>query len=158
MQKSSRKLLVVLIVLLALGYAVYRSSGMMHLGDFSGAKLLHAIRNANPFLLILSIVAIYACYALRSLRWKVFQRNLGPSRFSPIYAMTLAGFAAIFLLGRAGEPVRPLLLGRSQQLPLAELFGLYTLDRLFDLTRAAVIVAVWLVIVQLFGHVGETAA
>src|SRR5213080_2735246 len=118
MQKSSRKVLVVLIGLLVLGFVVYRSSAMINLADFSGAKLLHAIGNANPFLLILSIVAIYACYALRSLRWKVFQRNLGSSRFWTIYAMTLAGFAAIFLLGRAGEPVRPLLLARKEKLPL----------------------------------------
>lgn len=157
MQKSSRKLLVVLIGLLVLGFVVYRSSGMINLADFSGAKLLHAIRNANPFLLILSIVAIYACYALRSLRWKVFQRNLGPSRFLPIYAMTLAGFAAIFLLGRAGEPVRPLLLARKEKLPIADLFGIYTLERLFDLASAAVIAAIGLLLFQSRGHVGETA-
>src|SRR2546430_16576366 len=120
MQKSSRKLFVVLIGLLLLGFVVCRSSGMINLADFSGAKLLHAIRNAKPFLLILSIIAIYACYALRSRRWKVFQRNLGPSRFGTIYAMTLAGFAAIFPLGRAGEPVRPLVLARKDRLPIPE--------------------------------------
>src|SRR5438876_2366769 len=157
MQKSSRKLLVVLIGLLVLGFVVYRSTGLINLADFSGTKLLHAIRNANPFLLILSIVAIYACYALRSLRWKVFQRNLGPSRFGTIYAMTLAGFAAIFLLGRAGEPVRPLLLARKERLPIADLFGIYTLERLFDLASAAVIASVGVLLVQARGHVGETA-
>jgi uncharacterized protein (TIRG00374 family) len=157
MQTSSRKLLVVLIVLLALGYAIYRSSGMMHLGDFSGTKLWTAIRNADPVLLILSLVAIYSCYALRSLRWKAFQRNLGPSRFGPIYAMTLAGFAAIFLLGRAGEPVRPLLLARKEKLPVADLFGIYALERLFDLASTAVIAAVGLLLFQSRGHAGETA-
>src|SRR6266436_4782956 len=157
MQESSRKLLVVLIALLVLGFVVYRSSGMIHLTDFSGAKLLHAIRNANPFLLVLSIVAIYACYALRSLRWKVFQRNLGPSRFGPIYAMTLAGFAAVFLLGRAGEPVRPLLLSRKERLPIADLFGIYALERLFDLASAAIIAAIALLLFQSYGHVGDTA-
>src|SRR5229473_6214593 len=157
MQTSSRKLLVVLIVLLALGYAIYRSSGMMHLGDFSGTKLWTAIRNADPLLLILSLVAIYSCYALRSLRWKAFQRNLGPSRFGPIYAMTLAGFAAIFLLGRAGEPVRPLLLARKEKLPIADLFGIYTLERLFDLASAAVIAAVGLLLFQSRGHIGDIA-
>jgi len=34
---------------------------MLHLGDFSGTKLLHAVRNANPFLLILTVLAIYGC-------------------------------------------------------------------------------------------------
>src|SRR5258707_5618051 len=142
MQTSSRKLLVVLIGLLLLGFVVYRSSGMIHLADFSGTKLLHAIRNADPVLLILSIVAIYACYALRSLRWKVFQRNLGPSRFGPIYAMTLAGFAAGFLLGRAGEPVRPLLLSPQGKLPNSGLFWIYTLDRPFCFASSAVIGAI----------------
>src|SRR6266568_4375616 len=157
MQTSPRKLLVVLIGLLVAGFVVYRSSGMVHLADFSGTKLLHAIRNADPVLLILSIVAIYACYALRSLRWRVFQRNLGPARFGPIYAMTLAGFAAIFLLGRAGEPVRPLLLARKEKLPIADLFGIYALERLFDLGSAAVIAAVGLLLFQSRGHIGDTA-
>ncbi len=157
MQTSSRKVLVVLIGLLVVGFVVYRSSGMIHLADFSGAKLLQAVRNANPLLLILSLVAIYACYALRSLRWKVFQRNLGPSRFGPIYAMTLAGFAAVFLLGRAGEPVRPLLLSRKEKLPIADLFGIYALERLFDLASAAVVAAIGLLLFQSHGHVGDTA-
>jgi uncharacterized protein (TIRG00374 family) len=157
MQSSSRKVLVVLTGLLVLGFVLYRSSGMIHLGDFSGTKLLQAVRHANPFLLILSIVAIYACYALRALRWKVFQRNLGPSRFGPIYAMTLAGFSAVFLLGRAGEPVRPLLLSRKEKLPLADLFGIYALERLFDLASAAVIAAIGLLLFQSRGHVGGIA-
>src|SRR5260370_20454483 len=139
MQTSSRKLLVVLVGLLLLGFVVYHVSGMIHLGDFSGAKLLHAVRHANPFLLILSILAIYACYALRALRWKVFQRNLGPSHFGTIYAMTLAGFSAVFLLGRAGEPVPPLLLSRQERLPIAHLFGIYALERLFGFASAPVI-------------------
>src|SRR5260370_37046504 len=94
MKTSSRRLLVVLIVLLALGYAIYRSSGMMHLGGFSGTRLWIAIRNADPFLLIFSIVAIYAGSAFRSLLWKVFLRNLGPSDCATIDAMTLSGSAA----------------------------------------------------------------
>jgi uncharacterized protein (TIRG00374 family) len=158
MQKSSRKLLVVLIGLLVLGFVVYRSAGMLHLGDFSGTKLLQAVRNANPFLLILSIVAIYVCYALRSLRWQVFQKNLGPSRFAQIYGMTLAGFSAVFLLGRAGEPVRPLLLARKEKLPISGMFGVYVLERIFDTASAAVIAAVGLLLFESHSHASEGSA
>jgi uncharacterized protein (TIRG00374 family) len=158
MQTSSRKVVVVLIGLLVLGFVVYRSSGMIHLEDFSGTKLLHAIRGANPFLLILSIFAIYACYALRSLRWQVFQKNLGPSRFGTIYAMTLAGFSAVFLLGRAGEPVRPLLLARKEKLPVSGMFGVYVLERLFDTASAAVIAAIALLLFESHSHVSENSA
>jgi uncharacterized protein (TIRG00374 family) len=158
MKSPSRKLLLGLAALLILGFIIYRSSGMIHLADFSGAKLLHAIRQANPFLLILSVVSIYGCYAIRSLRWQVFQRNLGSSRFWPIYSMTLAGFSAIFLLGRAGEPVRPLLLSRKEKLPIADMFGIYALERLFDAASAAVIAAVGLLLFESHAHVGETAS
>ena len=135
-------ILSVLIAALALclvGFFIYRSSGFIHLEDFSGKKLLHAVRGANPYLLLLSVFAIYFCYAIRALRWRVFQQNLGPSRFWQVYAMTLAGFAAIFLLGRPGEPVRPLLLARKEKLPVADMFGIYVLERLFDFASSAAI-------------------
>ncbi len=142
MQTSSRKLLVVLIGLLVVGFVVYRSSGMVHHSDFSGMEMLHAVRSANPYYLILSLVAIYACYALRALRWKVFQQNLGASSFWNIYKMTLAGFSALQLLGRPGEPVRPFLLARKEKLPVSGMFGVYLLERIFDFASMAVIAAI----------------
>jgi len=158
MQTSSRKLLVALIGLLLLGFIAYQSSGFIHNANFSGEKLLHAVRGANLSLLLLSIVAIYACYALRSLRWQLFQQNLGVSRFWTIYKITLAGFAAVFVLGRAGEPVRPLLLARKEKLPAADMFGIYALERLFDTASAAVIAAIALLLFQSHAHVGETSS
>jgi uncharacterized protein (TIRG00374 family) len=157
MRSSSRKLLIALLGLVVLGLVIYFSRGFIHLRDFSGEKLLHAVRGANPYLLALSIVAIYCCYALRALRWKVFQANLGPSRFWPIYTMTLAGFSAVFLLGRAGEPVRPVLLARKERLPIADMFGIYVLERIFDLASMAVIAAIGLLLFKSHARVGEQA-
>jgi len=157
MRASSRKLLIILLGLLVLGFVVYRSSGMIHLADFSGAKLLHAVRNARVSYLLLSIVAIYGCYALRALRWREFQKHLGEAHFWNIYQMTLAGFAAVFLLGRAGEPVRPLLLARKGKLPVADTFGIYVLERLMDTASTAVIAAIGLVLFEAHAHEGQTA-
>jgi uncharacterized protein (TIRG00374 family) len=158
MRASSRKLLLVVLGLAVLGFVIYRSSGFIHLADFSGAKLLHAVSGANPYYLILSLVAIYGCYALRALRWEVFQKNLGASNFWTIYKLTLAGFSAIFLLGRAGEPVRPLLLARKEQLPVADMFGLYVLERLFDTASTAVIAGLGLLLYESQAHQGGTAS
>src|SRR6266852_8784062 len=148
MRASSRKLLVVAVGLGVLGFVAYRARGLFHFGDFSGAKLLYAVRDADLFLLVLSVLAIYSCYALRSLRWQVFQRNLGPSHFWNIYKLTLAGFSAVFLFGRAGEPILPLLLARKENLPIADMFGIYVLERIFDTASAAVIAAVGLFLYQ----------
>ena len=154
MRASSRKLLVVAVGLGVLGFVAYRARGLFHFGDFSGAKLLHAVRDADLFLLVLSVLAIYSCYALRSLRWQVFQRNHGPSHFWNIYKLTLAGFACVFLLGRAGEPVRPMLLARTERLPLSGMFGIYVLERVFDIASTAIIAAIGLLLFR--GHTGHT--
>ncbi len=152
MQTSSRKLVVVLAGLILAGFVVYQSSGFIHRANFSGEKLLHSIRGADLTLLLLPVVVIYACYAIRALRWQLFQGNLGASRFWVIYKMTLAGFAAIFALGRPGEPVRPLLLARKENLPVADMFGIYALERLFDFGATAVIGALALIFYQAHGY------
>jgi uncharacterized protein (TIRG00374 family) len=158
MRSSTKKVLIALLGLLVLGLVIYFSRGIINLQGFSGEKLLHAVRNANPYLLLLSIVAIYGCYALRALRWKVFQGNLGESHFWPIYSMTLAGFSAVFLLGRAGEPIRPVLLARKEKLPVADMFGIYVLERIFDLASMAVIAAIGLLLFQSHARVAGQAA
>ena len=158
MQSSSRKLLIILAGLALAGFVVYQSSGFLHKANFSGEKLLHAIAGANLYLLLLPVFVIYACYAIRALRWQLFQGNLGSSRFWVIYKMTLAGFAAMFILGRPGEPVRPLLLARKEKLPIADMFGIYALERLFDTASTAVIAALALLFVNSQPGGGETTS
>src|SRR5258708_28017394 len=157
MRASSRKLIVLRVGMVVMGFVVCRASGMIHLGDFSGTKLLHAIRNARVSYLLLSIVTIYGCYALRALRWREFQKHVGQAHFWDIYEMTLAGFAAVFLLGRAGEPVRPLLLARKGKLPVADTFGIYVLERLVDTSSTVVIAASGLLIFTAHAHDGAAA-
>jgi glycosyltransferase 2 family protein len=158
MRASSRKLLLVVVGLAVLAFVIYRSSGFINLAGFSGAKLWSVARNANPYYLLLSLVGIYVCYALRAARWQVLQTNLGPSNFWTIYRLTLAGFASIFLLGRAGEPIRPLLLARKERLPVADMFGLYFLERLFDTASTAVIAGLGLVLFESHAHTISGAA
>ena len=103
---------------------------------------------ANYFLLFLALITIYACYAVRALRWQRFQAHVGPARFWNIYPMTLAGFSALFLLGRAAEPVRPLLIARKDKLPVADTFGIYALERILDGASTAVLAAIGLLIFE----------
>jgi uncharacterized protein (TIRG00374 family) len=157
MRAAGKKPILIVAGLAALALVVYEARGYLHLGGFSGSKLLQSVREANPYYLILAAVAIYTCYGIRSLRWQVFQRNIGNAHFWKIYKLTLAGFAAIFLLGRAGEPVRPLLLAKKQDLPVADTFGIYVLERIFDMASVAVIAAIGLVMFGSRPHAGEMA-
>lgn len=158
MRSPSRKTILVVLGLLALGIIAYQASTFLHLATFSGSKLLYAVRDANPYYILLALLAIYSCYGIRSLRWEVFQRNIGNTNFWQIYKLTLAGFAAVFLFGRAGEPIRPLLLAKKQNLPIADTFGIYVLERIFDMASVAVIAAVGLLLFGLHTHVGDMAS
>jgi glycosyltransferase 2 family protein len=156
MRSSSRKLVYILFAVAVIGFVIYRSSGLLHSGDFF-QSLWNAVRRANAALLALSTVAIYACYAIRGLRWQVLQRNLGPSRFWQIYAMTLAGFAALLALGRPGEPIRVLLLARKEKLPAADLFGIYLVERILDTASTLVVAALALLLIKSGIESKETA-
>jgi hypothetical protein len=134
-----RKVLLALLVIGVLAALAYRSRRAFHIGNFNWAKLVHAVAHANAWLLLLSVIGIYACYVIRSIRWQSFCRHLGKSSFWAVYDGTLIGFATIFLLGRAGEPVRPLALARKTRFPVSSQFGTYILERLFDFGTCAVI-------------------
>jgi len=158
MALKSRKSLFAALGILVAGYLFYHFRGSLHLSQFSGAKLWEAVRRANFVYLLLSVVGIYGCYALRALRWHKFQSHLGPSKFWNIYRMTLAGFSALFLLGRAAEPVRPLLISRKDNIPLSDTFGIYALERILDAACTAVLAAVGLLIFESSGHVDGQGA
>jgi glycosyltransferase 2 family protein len=98
-----------------------------------------SLREARLPLLLLALVTIYACFALRTLRWMRFCRALGATRFSNVFRSTLMGFTCVFLLGRAGEPIRPVLIARKDSLSIPGMFGVYVLERVFDMACTAVI-------------------
>ena len=152
MALKSRKALFAAMGILVAGYFLFHFRGSLHLSQFSGAKLWEAVRRANLVYLLLSVAGIYGCYALRALRWQKFQAHLGPSKFWNIYRMTLAGFSALFILGRAAEPVRPLLISRKDKIPLSDIFGIYALERILDAASTAVLAAVGLLIFESSSH------
>ena len=117
MRASLRKLFIALVILAALIVVAYQSRHKIHLADFTWKKFSVSLGDANIWLILLALLSIYGCYVIRALRWQRFCRYLGPTTFRNTFAGTLMGFAAIFVLGRAGEPVRPLLLARKDRLP-----------------------------------------
>ena len=132
MRGNLRKFVVAFLVFVAIVVVAYLSRHRIHLADFTWKKFKGSLAQANIWLVLASLVAIYGCYAIRALRWQRFSRSLGSSRFLDVFGGTIMGFAAIFVLGRPGEPVRPLLLARKSRSPVASMFGIWVLERMFD--------------------------
>jgi uncharacterized protein (TIRG00374 family) len=137
MRRSLRKLIILALAVVALAALLYKFRNSITLEGFHWRLLGSAWRNANLSLLLLSLAAIYTAYAIRTLRWQRFSRYLGKTNFSGTYSGTVMGFACLFLLGRAGEPIRPLLIARKENLPVTGMFGVYILERIMDLGATA---------------------
>lgn len=138
MPRLSRKHFLLLIALMALGYFFYKFRGAITLEGFHWGIVASSLLQARWELLLLSVVGVYACYALRALRWMHFCRAL-PTRFSHVYAGTLMGFTCVFLLGRAGEPIRPVIIARKDSLSIPGMFGVFFLERIFDIGSAVIL-------------------
>src|SRR5277367_6157147 len=150
-----QRYLLFLLGALALAFFFYKFRNSIGLQGFRWEMVAHSLRHARIGLLALGIAIIYACFAIRALRWMRFCRWLGPSHFRSVYDATMMGFTCVFLLGRAGEPVRPALIARKDSLSVAGMFGVYVLERVADIA-AAVVVAI--LALSLFPRSGLTGA
>ncbi len=117
--------------------------------------VVESLHHARHSLLLLALVAIYVCYALRALRWMRFSRALGKTRFWNVYSATLMGFAATFLLGRAGEPVRPVLIARKDSISVPSMFGVYVLERVADMAATVILASYALLAFERQGLIGD---
>ena len=132
MKRIVRNLLLLAVTVIVLWALLYHSRGAFAKEGFSWSALERSLQQTRLSLVLLAALAIYVCYAIRARRWVAFSRYLGRARFWNVFEATLIGFASIFLLGRAGEPVRPLLIARKDRLSIPGTFGIYVLERLFE--------------------------
>ena len=79
------------------------------------------------------IALIYFAYFLRAVRWKIFLRPVRKNAsLVGLISPTVIGFAALALLGRAGEMIRPYLIARRENLPVASQIAVWAVERIFD--------------------------
>jgi len=158
MPSQPRKYLTFLIAALILGFIFYEFIRSGALKNFDWRMVIESVRHANVPLLILAIVTIYVCYAVRTLRWMQFSRTLGSTHFANVYNATLMGFTCLFLLGRPGEPIRPVLIAKKDSLPVAGMFGVYFLERIADIAATVVLAGAALALFRGRGLVNESNA
>ena len=139
MRRLLRRYPLLFLVVVALAVFLYKFRNSISIQGFKWSMVAESIRHAQIGLLILAVLAIYACFAIRTLRWMRFSRTLGKTHFWNVFSATLMGFSCTFLLGRAGEPIRPVLIAKKDTLPVPPMFGVYVLERVSDMAATAVL-------------------
>lgn len=106
------------------------------------AEVGHAVRGSDPYLLTAAVAIICLAYLFRAFRWGALLKPLSAARLSDLFAATTIGFSGVFLIGRAGEFVRPVALSmRDPRVrPSASLVTILV-ERLYDMTAVALMFA-----------------
>jgi len=133
---KNRKGLAGIAVVILLALIVYFNRGRIH---FDWGIFFQQLRHIAWIHIVAGIVLIYSTYWLRSLRWSVF---LSPTRrvsFLSLVGPQFIGFTGVALFGRLADLLRPALIAKRVDLPIATQLAVYTIERMFDLGAAAII-------------------
>lgn len=101
-----------------------------------------AVRSADWRLLMVAVVIISAGYLVRTFRWQTLLAPLTKASLREVFVATTIGFAAIFVFGRAGEVVRPVVLPlRDRRVRPGASFVTIAVERICDMSFVAVLFA-----------------
>jgi uncharacterized protein (TIRG00374 family) len=127
-----------------------------------------ALREANLWWLLPSLLALVAAFALRALRWRlIFQPGRRPPLDEVTGALAVGLFFNAILPFRAGELARLVVLHRRTRVPRLEILGTIAAERIYDVLALLVLLAVavpwlpdvpWLRAVALAGGILALAA
>lgn len=148
----SKHLKSVLILAIGLGLAWWFVSGL----DWNTVSV--HLRDVRIWPLMLAALLVNLTLFARSLRWQVFLSPITPAKLSNLFAATAVGFGAIFVIGRAGEIIRPTVLSLRERIKPTATFATILIERLFDTTAVVSVFAVNLLFFELPSDQGNADA
>ena len=103
-------------------------------------EVRHALGQTNKTLLALATTLVCISYLFRAYRWGALLAPLGPARIKHLFAATTIGFGAVFLIGRMGEVVRPVMLPlREPRVRASASFVTIMVERIYDLLAVVIL-------------------
>lgn len=106
------------------------------------------IAQVNWWMILAAVAVVYLADALRAVRWSLFLKpvqRVGPFE---LLAAQYIGFAGLALLGRPGEFIRPYVIAKRTRLTFASQVAVWTVERIFDTSAVAIILACDLLFAQ----------
>ena len=109
-------------------------------------EVRRALSTADPLLLVVAVLIICLAYLARAFRWGALLKPLGRARLNDLFVATTIGFSAVFLIGRTGEVVRPVVLPmRDPRVRPSAALVTILIERIYDFMAVALVFAVNLI-------------
>jgi hypothetical protein len=135
---KKNQLILGVVVLAALVALVVWGSNRIHF-DFGVFRAQLAM--ASWAKIGIAVGFIYIGYLFRSVRWAFLLRHEKKVPPFSLLSTQVIGFAAVALIGRVADPVRPYLVAKKTGLPLSNQLAVYIVERLFDFGAMALIIS-----------------
>jgi len=113
------------------------------------ATLGTALRSAHPGFLLGVMLLTVVTYVARAWRWGYLLSPLARVPFTDLFSATTVGFMTGLVVPRAGEVVRPYLVGRRHAIPLSAAFASIILERLVDLFTVLLLFGAYLYVLPM---------
>jgi uncharacterized protein (TIRG00374 family) len=121
------------------------------------SKVKEYVAEADGRLLVIATLIVCSTYLIRAFRWRTLLAPLTTASLRPLFIATTVGFGSVFVFGRAGEVVRPVVLSlRDRKVRPAAAFVTIMIERLCDTVVVVIFFALSLLWVKAPpGHVLE---
>lgn len=100
--------------------------------SFEWGRLASVLLHLRTRLLALALAVTCTSYLVRAYRWRFFVDPVKRCSLRALFAGQILGFSSIYLVGRAGEVVRPAYIARKERLPFVSQLAVLVLERIYD--------------------------
>lgn len=108
---------------------------------FDWAMFMKETEDVNKLYIFYGLAFTYMAYVLRAVRWCIFLKPVRKTTTLQLLAPQFVGFAALALLGRAGEMIRPYIIAKKERLTFTSQVAVWGVERIFDMGSFAVMLA-----------------
>jgi glycosyltransferase 2 family protein len=111
---------------------------LYHLGhtaqwrNFDWGRLAFLLTHMKVRILALALAVTSTSYVIRAYRWQFFVDPIKRCSLRALLTGQVLGFSSIYLVGRAGEIVRPGYIARKERLPFMSQVAVLVLERIYD--------------------------
>lgn len=132
MKKNTRRWLGWTLGAVVLALILFHISRSPQWKDFQWGKLWSLLIHVNLGLLLLAIILSLATLLIRAYRWKFFVDPIKKCSPWVLFNAQALGFSSIYLVGRAGEVVRPAYIAKAEDLPFTSQLAVWAIERIYD--------------------------
>jgi hypothetical protein len=141
MRKEHRRWWWVGIGAIIIALIFYNLSRSPEWANFQWTRLWALTTGARPGSLLLALIAVFATYLVRALRWRFFLSPIKKASLWVLFVGQILGFSSIYLIGRPGEFVRPAYIANKENVSMSAMLAVWLLERIFDTVFLVVLFA-----------------